>query len=65
MKTIRDIQNEDALLEAIIESDRIGALMRNGRIVYYANLRPLGRGNTVEGATKLDVARKLLDIENR
>lgn len=65
MKTLRDYQEEDTLLESIMESGDIGTLVRNGRTIYYANLRPLHLGLTVEGATKLDVARKLLDHANR
>ena len=30
MKTIRDIQNEDALIESILESNNIGELIRKG-----------------------------------
>jgi hypothetical protein len=65
MKTLRDIQEEDTLIEAILASGDIGQLVRNGRTIYYANLRPLHLGNTVEGATKYEVARKLLTIAQR
>lgn len=65
MKTIQDLLNEDILLESIMESGDIGTLCRKGRTIYYANLLPLHLGNTVEGSTKLEVARKLLTIANR
>ena len=60
MKTLRDIQNEDAMLEAILDGNEIGTLIREGRTIFYANLKPLHLGVTVEGANQLDVARRLL-----
>lgn len=64
MKTLRDYQEEDALIEAIVESNRIGCLVRKGRTVFYATLQPLSLGVMVEGASKVEVARKLLAISN-
>jgi hypothetical protein len=60
MKTLKDIQSEDAMLEAILDGNEIGTLIRDGRTIYYANLKPLHLGVTVEGATELDVARRIL-----
>jgi hypothetical protein len=57
--TLRDVQEKDALIQSWLDSDAIGVLCRNGVPIYYANLRPLHLGVTVEGATRLDVARKL------
>lgn len=63
--TLRDAIAEKAQLMAILESGDIGELCRNGRPVYYANLSPLSEGRTVEGKTRAEVARKLLEHANR
>ncbi len=63
--TLRDVQDKDLLIEAIIDSGDIGTLCRNGRTIYYANLAPLHLGMTVEGATKTEVARKVLSHNSR
>lgn len=65
MTTLRDIQEQDQLIQAIIDSGEIGQLCRNGRTIYYATLRPMHLGITVEGATKLDVARRVLAHNSR
>ena len=59
LTTLRDLQEKDALIQSWMESGKIGQLIRKGRTIYYANLEPLQMGLTVEGATQLDVARKL------
>ena len=61
MKTLRDIQNEDALIEAILDSNDIGELMKKGYKAYYA----IRDGIVFEGATRLHVARRLLAYANR
>lgn len=57
--TLRDLHEQDALVEAILESNRIGMLNRSGRTIYYANLYPLHLGQTVEGKTRYEVAVKV------
>lgn len=59
IKTLRDINEERDLIQGWLDSDKIGTLVRKGRTIYYATLEPMHLGVIVEGATKLDVARKL------
>ena len=61
MKTFRDIQNEDAMIEAILESNSIGELIRNGSKMFYA----IRDGVEFYGATRLHIARQLLAYANR
>jgi hypothetical protein len=63
--TLRDVQENDELIQAILDSGKIGQLCRKGRTVYYANLEPLHLGLTVEGTTRFDVAAKLLSHASR
>ena len=55
IKTIRDQQDEDALIESWMESDKIGQLIRDGRTIYYAIIN----GLPFEGATRYEVACEL------
>ena len=61
MTTLRDIQNEDALIEAILENNSIGELIRKGSKMFYA----IRDGVEFYGATRLHVARQLLAHANR
>lgn len=55
MKIIQDVKTEDSMIEAHLESGAIGELVRMGRKVYYAFLGAA----YFEGATRIDVARKM------
>lgn len=63
--TLRDVQEFDATVEAYLVSDDIGTVIRNGRTIYYANLRPLHLGLTIEGNTRAEVAIRLAKHAHR